>query len=334
MIEFIFTLDYEVYGDGRGSLQELVYESANRLVSIFKSYGTRFVAFIEMAELEVLASANTDSGISAVLRHVRDLQSDGFELGLHLHPQWYNARYDGRRWCLDAREYNLCILPRERIEEIVDRSLSFFRFVTDVPDFTPLSFRAGNWLFQPTRTAAEVLAERGIKIDSSVFKGGLLHQHALDYRRALRNGYFWTFFDRVDSADADGPLLELPIYTRMVPFWNMLTNKRIGISRRGPAKEPAVGDRLSRLRDFCRPMYPQKLDFCRMTMDELSKTLEHIIEEDRREGNSYKPVVAIGHTKDLVDFSTLDALFSYLGEKGIAITTLSAAYEKCTKEIL
>ena len=30
MIECIFTLDYEIYGDGTGSLNELVYEPTDR----------------------------------------------------------------------------------------------------------------------------------------------------------------------------------------------------------------------------------------------------------------------------------------------------------------
>ena len=67
------------------------------------------------------------------------------------------------------------------LPEIVEGSISFLRQVVGRPDFAPCSFRAGNWLFQPTPTAASVLAENGIKIDSSVFKGGLQHTHRLDY---------------------------------------------------------------------------------------------------------------------------------------------------------
>ena len=87
----------------------------------------------------------------------------------------------------DPVEYNLCRLSRERIAEIVGRSLEYVRHARPArlhSAFIP----AGNWLFQPPGTAAEVLTEHGIKIDSSVFKGGLQHGHALDYRAALKNG--------------------------------------------------------------------------------------------------------------------------------------------------
>ena len=205
MIECVFTLDYEIYGNGTGALADLVYEPANRLMDIFRKWDARFVAFIEVAELEKIEEEGTDAAIEAVRLQVRELYNDAFEIGLHLHPQWYNARREGGSWVLDPGEYNLCRLSRERITEIVGRSLEYVRHVLGQRDFTPLSFRAGDWLFQPPGTAAEVLSEHGIKIDSSVFKGGLQHGHALDYRAALKNGYYWPFASNANQPDAGGP---------------------------------------------------------------------------------------------------------------------------------
>jgi hypothetical protein len=191
MIECIFTIDYEIYGNGEGSLKELVYEPAEKLKAIFEKHSARFVAVVEVAELEMIEAQGSDPAIELVKNQIRAFHKDGFELGLHLHPQWYNGRYANGSWHLDYSEYNLCKLPRDRIANIVDRSIAYFRKVLDIADYTPLSFRAGNWLFQPTQTVANVMAERGIKVDSSVFKGGLQHQHKLDYRPAMKNSYYW-----------------------------------------------------------------------------------------------------------------------------------------------
>lgn len=188
MIECIFTVDYEIYGNGQGSLRRLVYGPAQKLMDIFDRAKAKIVVFVEVAELEQIEASGTDSAIDDVKHQVQELYRQGHEIALHLHPQWCNARYKNGKWELEYSEYNLCTLPRERIVQIVDRSIAYFREVLGAPDFTPLSFRAGNWLFQPTQTVADVLAERGIKIDSSVFKGGLQHQHKLDYRCAAKNG--------------------------------------------------------------------------------------------------------------------------------------------------
>src|SRR5438309_5756439 len=183
MIECVFTLDYEIYGNGRGTLRDLVYEPAERLREIFWKWNARFVNFVEVAEYEKIEAWRTDPAIELVKNQVRELYREGFEIALHLHSQWCNAHYQDGRWFLDLREYNLCTLPRTRITEIVENALKYLRHLVGKSDFVPLSFRAGNWLFQPTEPAATILAQNGIKIDSSVFKGGLQHNYGLDYRR-------------------------------------------------------------------------------------------------------------------------------------------------------
>jgi hypothetical protein len=325
MIEFIFTIDYEIYGNGEGSLSELVYEPARRLKEIFRERNVRFVPFVEVAELEMIERKKSDPAIHSVKQQIRDFHCEGFELGLHLHPQWYNAQYENGKWVLDYAEYDLCRLPRERIVQIVDRSLAYLRGVLGNPEFVPFSFRAGNWLLQPAKIAADVLAKRGIRVDSSVFKGGLQHRHGLDYRRALRNGHYWTFKNHVDIPDRNGSILEVPIHTEMVLPWRMVNSKRVGLER----KASSIKDKLCRFFDFVRLRQPLKLDFCRMTLRELTSMLDTAIAEDKRGGAGYRPIVAIGHTKDLVDFGTIEALLAYLEKRQVRVTTFSEAYSRC-----
>jgi hypothetical protein len=329
MIECIFTIDYEIYGNGEGSLRDLIYEPAERLLAIFRKAKKRFVPFIEVAELEVIEAVGADSTIKEIKKQIQIFHKEGFELGLHLHPQWYNARYEHEHWTLDYSEYNLCILPQKRIEEIIDRAIDYFRKNLGLTDFTPMSYRAGNWLFQPTQPAAKVLADRGIKIDSSVFKGGLQHQQNLDYRDAIRNGQYWKFMDDVNFPDPEGALLELPIYAQMVPFWKMLTTKRVGLQRKAPTGKQMAQNRLYRFMDFLRFRQPLKLDFCRMTIYELASMMDKVIKDDELDSESFRPIIAIGHTKDLVDFETVEAFLSYLEKNKINVATFENIYKKC-----
>lgn len=329
MIECVFTIDYEIYGNGEGSLKELVYEPARKLKSLINRAEAKIVVFVETAELAKIEEIKTDPTIHEVKRQVKELHKQGHEIALHLHPQWCKASYNNGQWNLDYSEYNLCALSRERIEQIVERSIAYLRNILDEPDFTPFSFRAGNWLFQPTQTAAKVLAKRGIKVDSSVFKGGLQHQHKLDYRRTLRNGYYWRFINDVNVPEPKGALLELPIHTQMVPFWKMLTAKRIGLQQKGSSVAQKRKKNPYRLFDFLRFTHPLKLDYCRMTISELTHMVDAVIREDQKDRESFKPIVAIGHTKDLVDFETVESFLSYLGRKGIAVSTFEEVYRRC-----
>src|SRR4029077_18250935 len=133
MIEVVFTIDYEIYGNGRGSLDELVYQPARRLVDLFKQHEARFAAFREVAEFEKIEAYGTDGAIDLVKKQIQDFYRKGFEVALHLHPQWANAFYDQGQWVLDLSEYNLCKLPKTRIAEIVGGSMAYLRQVVDDP---------------------------------------------------------------------------------------------------------------------------------------------------------------------------------------------------------
>jgi len=326
MIECLFTMDYEIYGNGEGSLQELVYAPAQRLAAIFEKWNARYVNFVEVAEFEKIEECGTDSGIDLVRKQIRELHQKGFEIALHLHPQWYNGCHEGGRWQLDYGEYNLCTLPEARIAEIVERGLNYLRYAVDQARFTPLSFRAGNWLFQPTQPAAKLLSDQGIKIDSSVFKGGLQRNHFLDYRRALKNGYYWPFSTDANVPDPKGEWIEVPVYTEMVPLWRMATSKRLALGQR--AAQPSAGRTLNRALDFVRFRYPLKFDFCRMTLDEMISMVERVRREDTLHPDVYRPLVAIGHTKDLHDFESVDAFLGFLDQKDIAVRTFPDIYAK------
>ncbi len=321
MIDFVFTIDYEIYGNGEGSLKKHVYDPTEKLMNIFEKYNRRFVTFVELAEFEKIESEGTDNYIGQVKNQIKTLYQMGYEIGLHLHPQWYNAHFTNEKWVLDYSEYNLCLLPRGRIVKIIDSSIVYIRSLLGSDDFTPLSFRAGNWLFQPSHVLAKVLADKSIKVDSSLFKGGVQKHYKLDYRQALKNDYYWSFTDDINEPDPEGLLIELPIYTRMVPFWKMFTKKRIGLQQKNIGERQFNRNKYDRVFNLMRFFYPMKLDFCRMTINELVELMEFAIKKDKKSPEVYKPIIAIGHTKDLMDFFTLKSFFDYLSEKKIEIST-------------
>jgi len=326
MIDFIFTLDYEIYGNGAGSLRDLVYEPTERLASIFRKHNATFVVFAEVAEFEIIERHQTDEAIDDVKRQLRLLYEEGFEIGLHLHPQWYNAKRENGRWILDVSEYNLCTLSEERIDQIVGRAIEYLRKVLCDNSYTPYSFRAGNWLFQPTATAARVLLRHGIRVDSSVFKGGIQRNHNLDYRPALKNGNFWRFKDDVNVPNPDGPLLEVPIYTEMLPFWKMLCSKRLKIQR----KSLETGDGrtfITRLRDLTRFRYPRKFDFCRMNFGEMREVVRRVSVGLRSKNSGLYPVVSIGHSKDLSDFKSVARILDEIDRYQMRLSNFNCCRE-------
>jgi hypothetical protein len=115
----------------------------------------------------------------------------------------------------------------------------------------------------------------------------------------------------------------------LIPFWKIITPKRIHIQQKGSSATDTSSHGIKRLWDFLRFKYPLKLDFCRMTINELTRMLDKVIKEDQPDPKSFKPIVAIGHTKDLIDYDTIESFLSYLRQKEIKVSTLEEAYSKC-----
>jgi hypothetical protein len=66
-----------------------------------------------------------------------------------------------------------------------------------------------------------------------------------------------------------------------------------------------------------------------MTINELTRMMDTIIQEDQQNPTLFRPIVAIGHTKDLVDFQTVESFLPYLRKKGIKVTTFEGVYHRC-----
>jgi len=325
MIEVIFSLDYEIYGDATGSLRQLILEPTESLMNLFQKWHYPLVVFVEVAELERIYQEKSDQDIEVVFNQIQELNRQGHEIALHLHPQWSGAKYQNGRWEVDLSEYNLCSLPEERIREIVSDGIKFLRFILGKSNYVPISFRAGNWLFQPTQPAARILCEYGIKIDSSVFKGGRFKEYGVNYRKASRNGFFWRFWEDVAEPDPQGQMIEIPIYTSLVPFWEMLSRKRLQIEKKGQEEGKRTG-LFPKLKNHLSLRYPKKLDFCRLTKTEIGEMLKEIRAVDWKSPSVLKPIVAIGHTKDLKDIDTADYFLSVLKESGLKVTTFRSIY--------
>ena len=325
MIECIFTLDYEIYGNGQGSLRDLVLDPTQRLAEVFQEFDAPFVVFAEAVEFAKMEETHSDPDTASVRAQLRELRAAGHEIALHVHPWWANARYADGRWHLDWNEQRIGTLKPDRVEAIVSGAIRYLREALDDPGFTPLAFRAGSWAFQPTPIIADVLARNGVRLDSSVFKGGRTRGLGLDYRPALRNGASWRFGEDVNVPDPHGALWEIPIHTQLVPIWQMLRRKRLKLQSktRGASKgSPLRHD----WRDFLRFRYPRKLDFCRMTFEEMRDAVDRVLEEKQVQLGESTPIVAIGHSKDFVDPEAVRRFLAFLRDQSVAVTTFGRLF--------
>jgi hypothetical protein len=216
----VLTNDWELYGDGSGDYFALQHRPLQALLHAVEQHGARLTVMAEVGQQWAHRAAG---GAHAWAREIADAwdallqetvarQSD---VQLHLHPQWLDARWNGRRWQLDLEHWALAALPQALLQATLIRGKRYLEDLLQPVDaaYDCVAFRAGAYCIQPSGVVIDALVKAGFRCDSSVSKG-LHHPPFYDYRDAHSDVLPWFVGEDVRWAAQDGDLLELPIYAR------------------------------------------------------------------------------------------------------------------------
>jgi hypothetical protein len=221
MLGPIFTLDYEIHGNGDGCPMDLMVEPTGRMLDLFDRYGAKLTIMADIAEILKFSEYKNQYGrddyhYDAVTDQLRDAIRRGHDVQLHIHSSFFKARYDQGRWVQDWSEYNFAGLSPERLREVVALGKGFLESLLQPidPGYKCYVFRAANWSMSPSRNVVRALVESGIRIDTSVFKYG--HRRGLvnfDYSNAFSRLVPWKVDENdICTASEVGRLVEFPIY--------------------------------------------------------------------------------------------------------------------------
>ncbi len=314
----LFTLDYEIHGNGSGSPRALMVDPTERLLAQLDRHGARLTVMADVAEILRFGRHRDETGrdefaFEAIRRQLQGAVRAGHDVQLHLHPSYYNARYVDGRLEQDYAEYDLARLPDDRLDRIVREAKGWLEELLRPvdPGYRCVAFRAANWSMNPARGIVRALARNGIDIDTSVFKYGRRNgMVSFDYGAAHDALVPWRVDEEdVCRRDPRGPVREFPIYCERRPIWHFLTLNRVYRVIQGrlhplpkdeydPGGEGGRGvlARAVRLRDLLLAKHPWKLDFNQCSGRQLVAALRRI-EERHAAAEGVLPVVLIGHSK-------------------------------------
>jgi hypothetical protein len=91
MLHLVFTLDYEIRGDGSGDPYRLMVEPAGRLLDLLERYGAKVTIMAEVAEILKFKAHAGQTGTDGFHYHriadqLRDAVRRGHDVQSHLHP--------------------------------------------------------------------------------------------------------------------------------------------------------------------------------------------------------------------------------------------------------
>jgi hypothetical protein len=321
MLRIIFTLDYEIHGNGDGCPQDLMIEPTERLLRLCDEYGSKLTIMADVAEILKFKEYKDTYGrddyyYDAIVDQLRGAIKSGHDVQLHIHSSYFNAKHDNGCWIQDWSEYNFAGLPLDRMDWMVRTGKEFLDDLlrpTD-PGYRCMAFRAANWSVSPSANVVRALVQNGIELDTSVFKYGRRNGIvAFDYSRAYSPIVPWRAKeDDICDRDDTSRLWELPIYSENRWIGAFLTTSRISrvltglrhrvrsTEGRSRPQDRADAGPLSRRAAWMGAVLKRhawKADFNQCASGQLIKVLDRVSSTYDCRKDRVLPFVLIGHSK-------------------------------------
>ena len=321
MLKAIFTLDYEIHGNGDGCPNELMVEPTNRMMDLFERYGAKLTILADVAEILKFREykerfGNDDYHYEAIANQLKDAIRRGHDVQLHLHASYFNARFENGGWIQDWSEYNFAGLPLERLNYIVRLGKEYLETLLKpvLATYECVAFRAANWSVSPSHNVIRALHDNGIRIETSVFKHGRREGIVnFDYSNAHSDLVPWRVADDdVCRRDDHGKLLEIPIYCERRWLGAFFTPNRVyraALTRAhrvdnsnyetgGQAAQPVgAGKKIVNKLSMLTRLHPWKADFNQCSGRQLVRAIQRAEKKHGGFATKELPFVLIGHSK-------------------------------------
>ncbi len=340
--KLLFTLDYEIHGNGDGNPQALMVEPTYRLMNVLEEYKQHLVIMADVAEILCFRRYREQTGrddfhVAEIEEQLRDAVRRGHDVQLHIHSSYFRAKWDGKHFDQCIEDYNMAALPIKRIREMVGECVGYLEALLRPvrADYKVWLFRAANWSMMPTPALYQVLTEYGITHDTSVYKGGCQGGSVCyDYRTAYDNLLpYKASAKNINDYDPAGAITELPIYTEMRPFYDFVSPIRLYRMLRAKLhrhKKPEqvkqekgyvnIADKNDNRRLSLRSFFtlsPLKMDFNQLRSRQLIRMMQHIearlaamdngknsvVDNSETDGCKVFPIILIGHSKTFIPYN-------------------------------
>lgn len=236
-MKIICSYDYELFfGIHSGTPEDCLIKPTERLRQIADRHGIKLVFFVDSGYLLKLKELSPQypelaEARQKILLQLRDLAEAGHELQLHIHSHWEQTEYENGNWRFDHKHYRLQSFEVDQIRAIVEKNM---QCITEIAGIRPTVFRAGGWCIQPFEPLAEVFAQNGIRLDSSVVPGMTLKSdtHQVDFTDTPAAS-FWRYSTNPLRNDKAGEFVEIPMASQWFSplfFWKTLLVRLLKIS--------------------------------------------------------------------------------------------------------
>ena len=257
--------------------------------------------------------------------------SQGHDIQLHVHPQWYKATYDGQ-WHLTS-DWSILNYPRETAMELLSSCKTYLENVLRKAraDYRCISFRSGAWCIAPSPHMLDLLVQLEIVFDMSIVSGVKYDTRhiKLDYTQCEEDflPYYPVMADARKVSNKEEPIICLPtncfyasrrqLFLHHVERIKQKVSAKSSVSS-GSRTVESYGHEWAQVGESKAKRVLQKVvvpyvkgkhmisDLAQLDYPLLVEMLSSIRRRAGRSGLQNVPVVLENHTKDIRDFSDIE----------------------------
>ncbi len=164
-IPIIIEDDWELKGNGLGNVASHQYLPSLFFMKMAKKYNFNISFMVDVAQqLEFLKIKKKNIDIQTQLWKsiVELMKINGFDVQLHIHPQWINSSYIENYFHL-TNNWNIALIKNKNI---INNSIKYLKDIIKPIDinYKIHSFKAGGWAIQPFNNIVKNLINNDIKI--------------------------------------------------------------------------------------------------------------------------------------------------------------------------
>ncbi|WP_321516718.1 hypothetical protein [Marinifilum fragile] len=351
MISLCLTLDYELFGSGRGNVFTHIIEPTNRLLAICSKHGMKLTIFFEVVEYwklkEVYESGESmgyeRNPAEAMANQIKKAHQLGHDIQLHIHPQWVDARYQNGEWNLNLDYWRLPEVPDHANEQISMGLNELIRKGKEElegilqpinPDYKCNVLRAGGYNIDPSERLLKTLKENEFIADSSVYYGGKAESELskYDYTRVKKDVPYWfANGSLLTVGNNQKEFLEMPVFAKnirrilkydLVRIRSALKNKANSIEKfKNNSSKKSKWETIRFLMDKEAVTW----DFCLFSKSKMRKFLNEATKINKSSNSSFHPFVLVGHPKDFYYSDAIDFLANRVSGGKLKFFTIGEA---------
>jgi hypothetical protein len=278
----------------------------------------------------------------------------GFDVQLHLHPQWHSAIRNGDHFYLN-NVWNIGLYSAQEQCAIITEGIDYLQqLVRQVdPDYKTIAFKGGSWGLQPSEHLFKVLGKSGIRVVMGVRNDLRLPKSGTDYsnteERVMPYYPDYTDIRKVSTKKEDIVIIPQPEYSpRIFPMislgLDMIRQKFFGrddtryyyadpIKREILSLSPLLDEK--KLNWSWNP-YKTHLKIGNQPYSYLKASFDEIMDRFRNDPRQRIPIVMESHTKNyLLHYKPIAKFLHYIMDKYgdlVEFGTLSSFYRELQED--